>query len=76
MKKPLDLTSFGLTTDLDDNDTILDVIVLIRHVNSDCGHDGIAIASSPGISWLTSLGMVSSAQAIMKAGIYQAEDAE
>jgi hypothetical protein len=74
MKRPLDLTAFGLETDLDEDEIIQDVVVLIRSVNPDCGHDSIYLACSPGVSWLVQLGMVTAGQAILKGGIYR--DAE
>lgn len=68
MSKPLDISAFNIETELTDEDQILDVVVLIRHVNPDCGHDAIYVATSPGSSWVTNLGLVASAKAIMESG--------
>lgn len=75
--RPLDLSAFGLETDLAEDTNIMDVVVLMRVVNPDCGHDGVYIASTPGMSWLTKLGLVTASEAILKSGIYrEGEDDE
>lgn len=70
MTQLLDLSAFQITSEIKPDEQILDVVVLVRTVNPECGHDGIYICNSPGVSWLTQIGMVSAARSVLLSGIY------
>lgn len=73
MQQPLSLTEYNMMVDLDTNDTIMDVVVILRKVNPNVPHDTLTLVGSPDLSWIMQIGMVNAAANIVNRSIIEDE---
>ena len=73
MQQPLNLTEYNMMVDLDTNDTIMDVVVILRKVNPNVPHDTLTLVGSPDLSWIMQIGMVNAAANIVNRSIIEDE---
>ena len=60
-----DLNQLKIEANLEDGDLITDAILLMRVARVDKDGSALVIASTPGVDWITQLGMVEAARTIM-----------
>jgi len=60
-----DLNQLKIEANLEEGDLVMDAILLMRVARTDRDGSALVIASTPGLDWITQLGMVEAARTIM-----------